>query len=198
MPSLAFDVILLAAGLSRRMGSKNKLLLPVNNAPLIARTAALYCELGMQVTAVLGHQSEAVASALAGLPLNTVFNADFATGQDSSIRAGLAAITLGETGLIMALGDQPLLESQDISALCEAFLSGPRNKILVPYFNAQRGHPVLLPALIAAEIKAGAALPRAFMAARPDRVARYDAPNTHYTTDLDTPEDVARVLGKEG
>ena len=80
------SAILLAAGLSRRMGAQNKLLLPVHGVPLVryvvdTDTSAI----DGPVLVVLGHQAEHVAAALAGSSAERVFNPHYADGQLTSV-----------------------------------------------------------------------------------------------------------------
>lgn len=193
-----FETVLVAAGLSTRMGETNKLLIEVDGQALIRRTASLYCALGMQVTIVLGHQGAAIKKALAGLPVRTVFNADYKTGQQSSVRAGLDASDFSKTGILIALADQPLLTPADIAGLCDAFLSGPPRRIMVPYVNQTRGNPVLFPSALAKLAHAEGSEPnyRPFIDANPALVSSYAAPNANFITDIDTPEDARKHLAK--
>jgi hypothetical protein len=86
--------ILLAAGRSQRMGDRNKLLLDVGGRPMVRRVAeTLLHSRVREVIAVLGYDRARVAAALAGLPLRIVVNEEYASGQMSSVRAGIAAIT---------------------------------------------------------------------------------------------------------
>ena len=178
------------------MGAVNKLLLDWQGEPLIRRSAARYCALGMSVNIVLGHEADAVKAALDGLPVSTVLNEAHMTGQKSSVLAGLTAAKAEGDGVIMALGDQPLLQTDDISALCDAFLQSDKTRIVLPHFKGQRGNPVLLPALIARRLKEEQTLPRAYMDQHPAKVHVFEAANPHFTTDLDTPEDLARLQSK--
>ena len=193
-----FETVLVAAGLSTRMGETNKLLIEVDGQALIRRTASLYCALGMQVTIVLGHQGEAIKEALAGLPVRTVFNADYKTGQQSSVRAGLDASDFSKTGILIALADQPLLTPADIAGLCDAFLSGSPRRIMVPYVNQTRGNPVLFPSALAklAHAEGEGSVPdyRRFIDANPALVSSYAAPNANFITDIDSPEDAEKYL----
>ncbi len=60
--------ILLAAGASRRMGDVNKLLLPVDGVPMVARVAAAIGEAGLPMLVVLGWEADRVRAALAHPP----------------------------------------------------------------------------------------------------------------------------------
>ena len=63
------QVILLAAGESRRMGVPNKLLLEIGGVPLVRRTAeALAAIPDADVTVVLGHEADEIGAALTGVP----------------------------------------------------------------------------------------------------------------------------------
>jgi molybdenum cofactor cytidylyltransferase len=189
-----FEVILLAAGLSKRMGPVNKLLLPMGDEALVRRTASLYCSLGMRVHVILGHEAPHVRSQLQGLPLTTIVNPDFEQGQKTSVRVGLQHVALDGDGLLIALSDQPLLQSSDIAALCDAYLQGQRDKVLVPHFQEERGNPILFPSSLAKQISNQGRVPgcRRFIDANPDLTEPYMAKNNHFTFDLDTPEDLAR------
>ena len=67
------DVVLLAAGLSTRMGARNKMLLPFGGKPLIRHVAERLIEADIgRVHAVTGFDGERVAEALQGLDLEGV------------------------------------------------------------------------------------------------------------------------------
>jgi molybdenum cofactor cytidylyltransferase len=96
----------LAAGQSRRMGARNKLLLDVGGQPMVRRVAEILLTSHVDARiAVLGHEHPAVAEALGGLPLRIVFNRDYASGQMSSVRAGIKAIGGDPAAIIVALAD---------------------------------------------------------------------------------------------
>lgn len=192
-----FRVVVLAAGLSERMGKVNKLLLPVDGVPLVRRTSELYVGLGMQVSVVLGHESDRVKEALSGLGVKTVLNADYASGQQSSVKVGLD--TLGVSGgiaTLIALSDQPLLTSEDITVYCEAFLAGPRDKIMVPYWGQKRGNPVMFPNSIIQRLRGEGKTPacRKFIDSHPNMVTRFPASTVHFIADIDTQQDAKRLL----
>lgn len=64
--------ILLAAGLSRRMGAQNKLLLPIQGSPMVRHMAELYLRATSgPVTVVTGHDAPAILDALGDLPFTS-------------------------------------------------------------------------------------------------------------------------------
>src|ERR1700761_3262483 len=87
------SAVVLAAGLSRRMGAANKLLLPVGGQPLVRRVVSTIASLPFaEIVVVTGHQVDQVVIALAGLPVRVVHNTRYEEGQMTTVRAGLAAL----------------------------------------------------------------------------------------------------------
>ena len=187
----AVAAVLLAAGQSRRMGAANKLLLPIEGEPMVHRAAEnLLGSAASEVVAVLGHESEAVAEALEGLALHTVVNPDHGSGQMTSVRAGVAALRGPWSGVLVCLADQPALTAADIDFLIERFQATSGAHIVVPTHEGARGNPVLLPAAFRDDLVAGGMNVgcRQLIDRNPERVRTVEAPNDHFTTDVDTPE----------
>ena len=79
-------IILLAAGMSQRMGGVNKLLLPINGVPMVRHMAlTLVAFADVSPVVVLGHEAERVGAALDGIALTMVTNAHYQSGQMSSV-----------------------------------------------------------------------------------------------------------------
>ena len=191
--NLKVAAVLLAAGLSRRMGERNKLLIEIGGEPLVRRTARAYLAVGAKVHAVLGHEAEQVRAALEGLPLSFVTNPHFAEGQQTSVRAGIDSLDDGYDAILVALADQAALTPADIGSLLEAFVAGGGNRIVVPYFRDNRGNPVVFPAQLVAEMRAAGrhAACRSFIDHNPQLTVRYEAEHDRFTIDIDTPDDLA-------
>jgi molybdenum cofactor cytidylyltransferase len=191
-------VVLLAAGLSSRMGERNKLLIELGGEPLVRRSARLYLAAGADVHVVLGHEAGAVRAALADLPLAFVENPNFALGQPTSVRAGLDSVPEGYDALLVALADQAALTPADIADLLGAFAEGDRSRMLIPYFQGERGNPVVFPPQIVAEIRASGHNVgcRRFIDANPQQTRRYEARTDHFTLDIDTPDDLQAFAEK--
>jgi molybdenum cofactor cytidylyltransferase len=138
--------ILLAAGLSTRMGKTNKLLAPWHEKPLVshaAHTLIAAHEAGLiqTVVAVCGHEVDTVQAAIGNLLVT--HNPDFSQGMASSLRCGLQALTATKNvdGVLVVLGDMPAVTIDDIAAVIAAF---DGNNIVVPTHNSKRGNPVLI------------------------------------------------------
>lgn len=190
-------VIILAAGMSERMRDVNKLLIEVDGEVMIRRTVNLYLSLKLgKVLVVVGFQQAMIREALSGLDVCFVDNPLFEQGQLSSIRSGLNALSESCDQVLIALGDLPFLTTTDIELMLQSFDSSTEKTILVPYFEGCRGNPLLLKASQAIEVDAqGIHLGcRRLIDKHPQKVQRLDVDNHHYTSDLDTPEDVLKHL----
>ena len=189
--------ILLAAGQSRRMGARNKLLLDIEGEPIVRRVARTLLDSHVEeVVAVLGHQSAAVGEALAGLPVRTVRNAAFREGQMTSVRCGLEALPDRFAGIVVALADQPALTSADFNFLIDAFLSGDRYRIAVPARGDRRGNPIVMAAHHRDEFS-GRGLNfgcRNLIARNPQIVRTIEPPNDRFFKDVDTLDDYAAEI----
>ncbi|MGO9485774.1 MAG: NTP transferase domain-containing protein [Rhodomicrobium sp.] len=190
---LKVAAVLLAAGLSRRMGSRNKLLIEIGGEPLVRRTARVYLAAGAEVNAVLGHEAELVRAALGGLPISFVTNPHFADGQQSSVRTGIESLPGGYDAILVALADQAALTRDDIAGLLAAFAESGGNRILIPYSGNNRGNPVLFPASLIASMRAAGrnAACRAFIDANPHLTDRFEVTHNRFIIDVDTPDDLA-------
>ncbi|HEY5676319.1 MAG TPA: NTP transferase domain-containing protein, partial [Myxococcales bacterium] len=78
MPRERIAGVVLAAGLSSRMGT-NKMLLQLGGTSLVRRAVSTALSAGLDpVVVVLGHQGERVRAELGGLPCTAVENAEYA------------------------------------------------------------------------------------------------------------------------
>jgi molybdenum cofactor cytidylyltransferase len=200
-PPLRFSAVLLAAGLSRRMGGPNKLLLPVAGEALVRRSARVVAGAGFaEVVVVTGYEAERIEQALAGLPLRFAPNPEYESGQVSSVRAGLAALTSPVDAVLVCLGDQPLLSEADLAALQQAFAARPHGSIVVPVRAEARGNPVALAWQDTREVlERGTNIGcRHFMERNPERVYRWPATSEHFFKDVDQPADYAGIVDGAG
>ena len=138
--------IILAAGASRRMGSVNKLLASIAGKPLVRHAVESFVATSLSpIIVVVGYESDKVAAALEGLPVQLVFNPEHATGQGSSVRVGVEALDNNVTDAMIGLGDMPLLPSTLLDSLIQTHIghAGHVRNITIPVFEGQRGNPVL-------------------------------------------------------
>jgi molybdenum cofactor cytidylyltransferase len=193
------SAIVLSAGLSRRMGPRNKLLLPVYGVPLVRRSVAVV--LGypfVEVVVVTGHEAPLVEDALRGQSVRIVHNPRYEEGQMTSVRAGLEALSARAApvrGVMVCLADQPALTTEDLGTVADAFLARVACTVLVPTFGGARGNPIVLgwPSLESILSRGGNFGCRQFVAKNADVVTTFEMPNDHVLTDVDRPEDYAAL-----
>ena len=192
--------MLLAAGASRRMGGPNKLLARIGSGgPMIRATAENLVEAGLQpIIVVTGRDAGDIEQALSGLNVRFVNNADYPSGLASSIRAGAAAVPEAAEGMLVALGDMPLVGPKIVRRLVAGFNPQEGRLICVPVHQGRRGNPVLfarqfLPELMALAGDEGA---RSLVERHADHVAEIEAGSTTIFADFDTPESLAALRGE--
>lgn len=147
--------VLLAAGTGSRFGSANKLLATIDGTPLVRLAARTLIEAGLTpLVAVVGYESDRVASALDGLPFEIVENPAYETGQATSVRAAVDALT-DETGsddgatvdaAVFALGDMPSVAPATVRTLVDVYTDSSELTALAAAFEGRRGNPVLFDA----------------------------------------------------
>jgi molybdenum cofactor cytidylyltransferase len=137
------SLIVLAAGKSTRMRGKNKLLEHVNGTPMIRRVvqAALQSKID-EVIVVLGWEASRVREVLADLPCNFVLNKEFESGQSSSVKAGLKAVSNATSALLILPGDVARVDSRSINMVIDAY-NETRSAIVVAGHSQEAGHPIL-------------------------------------------------------
>ena len=190
------SAILLAAGQSRRMGDVNKLLLPVGGMPLVRHvTRVLQASRIVELIVVLGHEADLVEAALDGLQVRTVRNAHYAQGQMTSVHAGMDALMQDADGVMVCLSDQPLLTTEDIDDLIDAFSSRYSAEVIVPTYRGRRGNPIVLAgehrkSILNGKRSLGC---RNLIEKNPDIVAAVEWDTDHVVVDIDTRQDVMRI-----
>ncbi len=134
--------VVLAAGLSRRMGQA-KLLMPVGGRAIVRYVVESVLAGGVDlVWVVTGPDVEPIEAALAGLEVQIAVNPAPEEGQTSSLRAGIAALPASVDAVLIALGDQPSLAPSIIPALLAARRTSPK-LIVAPRYRDGQGNPVL-------------------------------------------------------
>ena len=204
--------VILAAGESRRMGTPKALLpFPVGAIETDGiktflehlTTIAQHPRIGLR-RVVLGAHAEEVRSRIQLADAEVVVNADWASGQLSSIQAairslppgGSAALTTGGTdGVMLFLVDQPLISRDLVGTLIEKFYAGKR-RIVIPSYKGKRGHPVifarsLYDELLAAPADKGA---RAVVWAHADEVREVPTDEEGVVLNLNDPEALQRAF----
>jgi molybdenum cofactor cytidylyltransferase len=194
--------VVLAAGAAVRMGGRPKCLLELNGVSLLRRLCLALSDSGLrEVVVVGGHDAERVRQSVQDLPVQWVLNPRFEEGQITSLRCGLQALSSNFGAVLVALSDQPLITSQDLSDLMQAFARRPVDtQVVQPHVAGLPGNPVMFSAAVRAQILAGPDSMgcREWQLAHPQQVFKWPTVNTRYRTDVDSPADIAALRDLSG
>jgi len=188
--------VVLAAGLSSRMGG-NKLLTAVDGKPMVRHAVeAALASAAAPVVVVTGHRGKAVREALADLAVTFVDNPDYSKGLSASLKRGLSALPEDIDGAAVVLGDMPGVTGALIDRLIAAFDPSEERAICVAARGGRRGNPVLwarrfFPDMLAIEGDVGA---RHLMGQYGEMVCEVEASDDAPLTDIDTPEALEAYL----
>lgn len=178
-------VVLLAAGLSMRMGRVNKLTEPIAGSCLLEIAILNALSYTNDVMVITGHdrrRTEAIAGAHG---VGTIFNSGYAAGQETSIRAAAEAVD----GPVMILpADLPFITC-GIYRECERHLAS--HDVARPVFKGRPGHPVALSCHALTLYRAGT-MDLKDLARQLDHDF-YEVAGDDVIRDVDTPEDFARI-----
>lgn len=189
-----------AAGHSRRMG-RDKLLLPVEGRTVIARILdVLQSPHVAQRVVVIRPGDEALRSAVEAAngialvppepPAEMRQSVEFALRWlEQNSKPGL------DDGWLLAPADHPLLDPRVLAQLVTHW-EARRNSILIPTCGGRRGHPIILPWILAREVwtlPADGGLNQ-LVRRHAESVVELETSDPAILNDLDTPEDYARLL----
>jgi molybdenum cofactor cytidylyltransferase len=189
--------VVLAAGLSKRMG-RPKMLLPWGETTIIGQVVKVLSAGGASpVIVVTGGTQAEVAMALADLSARLVHNPQYANGEMlESRQTGIKTLPPEVDACLVALGDQPQIEEQVVRAILAAN-EGGYSMILVPSYIMRRGHPWLVrrdlwPDLLRLTPPATA---RDFLLGHAGAIQYLELDRPSVLLDLDTPEDYRQEQG---
>ena len=204
------SAVLLAAGMSTRMG-QNKLLLNFREKPLIVHAVDTLLASDIdEVIVVLGHEIEKVRDQLersiglankaaSGKPVRLSQNPDYQNGLSTSVRTGVVAVSRQANGIMIYLADQPLLEPEDVNRIVAGFAAAKEvNKsIVVPFFRGERGNPVILDASLRDSILGivGDVGCKGVIKRYSEKVYAIEMENDHVVRDVDDVQAYERLVG---
>lgn len=187
--------VILAAGLSRRMGEP-KLILPWGaGRTVLSQVVNVLHEAGASpIVVVTGGAHPELSAALQGHPAGCVTNPLYENeSMLTSLQVGLAALPADVDACLVALGDQPQIELRTVIGLMEAYQK-KRPLLLVPSYQMRRGHPWVIARGLWDEIAhmPSSATMRSFLTAHAQQILYFEADTDSILRDVDTREDYAR------
>ena len=110
--------IILAAGAARRFGAQ-KLLAPLGGRPLLQHVIEAANASGLEtIVLVVGADADAILAGVTAGRARVVRNPDHASGQASSLHAGVRAFAADVDAALLMLGDVPGITPALLDALC--------------------------------------------------------------------------------
>lgn len=195
--------VLLAAGMSTRMG-RNKLLLPVGGRPLAAWGLGALAGAGLDpVVCVLGHEAEAVQRALSschpGGRVRFVLNPDYATGRASSVRTALAHLPEECEAAVFLPGDLLGATPEGVRAIVARHRKTGYDLAVAVSAAGDRTHPVLFARKLFAALAAleGDESGQRILLERWDSAEKVPV-SGDVPIDVDTPEDYRTLCREAG
>ena len=192
MNSFQVTGIVLAAGLSSRMGQL-KQLLPIGGIPSVVRVVRTLGKDVDDVVVVLGHRAKEIEVVLEPEVCRCIFNQDYSLGMLSSVQCALREIQTSSSYLV-ALADQPQIKESTVSCILRN-ASTLSKGIVIPKFQGKRGHPVFIHSKYYREIlelnhDVGLNF---FTRSHRQDVLEVDLQEVEIVRDMDTPNDYKRI-----
>lgn len=140
------DCFILAAGMSKRMGSENKLLKKINNNIILNQTLINHTESKINnINLILGYQKDMILKYIDQKKISIIVNNNFKSGMLSSILKINENISNKTKGILISLADMPFVTSEDINKLIKIFNENNQKIICIPENKGKLGNPLLLP-----------------------------------------------------
>jgi molybdenum cofactor cytidylyltransferase len=190
--------VVLAGGMSRRMGVP-KQLLRLGGKSLLERTLANIRGSGVdEIVLVLGAAADEVRRQVTTDGMRVVVNPDFQQGMGTSLRAGLATVSASMQAALIVLADQPFVLSPTLDQMI-AYRQQYAPQILIPLYRGFRGNPVLLDRLVFPELMhlTGDVGCRAIFGSHTESIHKLAVDDVGILLDIDSAEDWER-FGSSG
>lgn len=184
------SAVILAAGLSTRMGQP-KLLLPLGSKTVLEHVIDHVSQARVgEVILVLGAYRREIEQVTAAYPVRSIFNPRYASGQGSSVAAGAAAVSPSARGILFMAGDQPLISARFMDQVIAVF-AGTDALVVRP----ETGMPAIFHISLQGELEqlTGDTGGRQLIARYRSRVVTVPGCPGPMSLDIDTEEDYQRL-----
>jgi molybdenum cofactor cytidylyltransferase len=189
------SAIILAAGLSTRMGCP-KLLLPWKDQTILENVTSTLYKSGIQeiVVVIQARQQqllEHIQQLSSNFPLRIALNDSFEPEEMlSSIHYGLNALDPSSNAALITLGDQPQIQEDIVSKICSAYTT-TKAMLVIPSYRMRRGHPWLISQSLWSQLIQikKPSTPHDFLEQYKEEILYVNVDNPSILQDIDTPED---------
>ncbi|MCD8142107.1 MAG: nucleotidyltransferase family protein [Clostridiales bacterium] len=184
--------VILAAGLSSRMGAY-KPLLQIDGVSMIRHVYDAMFSAGAEpIVVVTGYRHEDIEAHLYGLPVAFVHNPEYAhTQQLDSLRLGLRALKGRCQRVLISPADVPLVSQETVDALLRE-----TGDFIRPVYQGKPGHPVVLNMALLPELErySGGGGLRGAIECSGAVIRDVAVPDGGIALDADTPQDFEALL----
>ncbi len=191
--------IILAAGMSTRMG-KPKMLLPFGEKSIIETVIKQVNNSALSQTyVVLGSDNEALSNKIQGLNTQNLLNTNYEEGMLSSVQCGLKSLPETTEAVMVLLGDQPMISSSVMDKMITRYKHTDK-EILIASHQGKRGHPILIGSRYFKEIlefTSDQSL-RDILENHPYDLEEMETENSEILRDIDTEQDYQNELKQLG
>jgi molybdenum cofactor cytidylyltransferase len=186
--------VILAAGMSSRMGEA-KQLLRLGASTLLEQVIDNVRSAGVDdLIVVLGHEANKVVESIARKNLRTVVNDAYREGMGTSLRTGISALTPDIDAVLVVLADQPFVRPETLKRIVDQYRKSTA-QIVIPMYKGFRGNPVLLDRTVFPEVMAlsGDVGCRAIFGSHTEGIVKVPVEDVGILLDLDSKEDLERL-----
>jgi CTP:molybdopterin cytidylyltransferase MocA len=186
--------IILAGGLSSRMGARFKPLLTLDGVSALAILADTFRRAGVaDIIVATGHRALEVTAEATRIGIRSVYNSQYETGMFSTVKAGLTVLSHTASRVFITPVDVPLFRSATVARLLARFEQPNAPAIVYPTFSGERGHPPCIDASIVPDILAHTGNGGLRQALSPFVFEEVPVADANILADMDTPEDYAAL-----
>ncbi len=188
------SAVVLAAGMSSRMGSI-KQLLPLGGRTLIENVLKNLRESQVdEIVLVLGFSADTIRVTIALDGVKVIVNEAYREGMGTSVRTGIAQVSAEADAALVVLADQPFVQPGTIDQLISVYRK-QKPQIVIPVYQGFRGNPVLLDRSVFPELLAlaGDIGCRAIFGGHTENILKAPVDDIGVLLDIDTPVDFEKL-----
>ena len=138
--------VVLAAGLSKRFGLKNKILEKINGKTLIETILDRLIQIDSNknnIVVIGGNNYNSLKKTLNKYDVKVFYNKNYKNGLGSSV-SFIFKKKINKNGIMFIPGDMPLISIKDYKKLINTFVH-KKNKIISPCYKKKNGNPLIIP-----------------------------------------------------
>ena len=138
--------VVLAAGLSKRYGLKNKILEKINGKTVIETILDRLIQIDSNknnIVVIGGNNYNSLKKTLNKYDVKLFYNKNYKNGLGSSV-SFIFKKEINKNGIMFIPGDMPLISIKDFKKLINTFVQ-KKNKIISPCYKKKIGNPLIIP-----------------------------------------------------